>query len=235
MRVAIYTLTRDRAEYTQRSFAALRERAGCEYDHFIWDNGSIDNTWKWLLTYFHGNSGVRLWQSADNLGISRASNCLLREILNHGNYDLIVKMDNDCILQTPNLLAYIARIYETDPAAQRWALSPRVIGINRQPKRVGHVVLAGHPIGPTGVIGGLFHVLPAAMYREFLEDGGYDEKLPLAYGQDQQLCEWLRAHGYNKGYIEDLVVEHCEGTDVQAKRYPDYFARKWREEKAVSG
>lgn len=145
----------------------------------------------------------------------------------------MVKLDNDGILQSPNILAEFARIYQ-NPAAQKWALSPRVIGINRQPARVRRDVLADHEIGVTSIIGGLFHVLPAAMYRQFFEDGGYDENLPLAQGQDQSLCEWIRAHGYEKGYVEDLIVEHCEGTDAQAKRYPQYFERKWQEEKLTS-
>jgi hypothetical protein len=116
------------------------------------------------------------------------------------------------------------------PAAAKYALSPRVEGINRQPTRVTHAYLAGHQIGLTAIIGGLFHVLPAAMYREFYLQGGYDETLPLAKGQDDQLCEWLRMNGYRKGYIEDVVVEHYEGTDAQARRFPEYFERKFREE-----
>lgn len=55
MNIAVYTLTRDRIEYTQRSFAALRENAGCEFVHVIVDNGSEDGTVDWILKYAEEN------------------------------------------------------------------------------------------------------------------------------------------------------------------------------------
>jgi hypothetical protein len=156
----------------------------------------------------------------------------VREILDRGGYDLIVKMDNDLAMRHPGTLAAVANIYETCKEAERWVLSPRVVGINNQPRRVRTHELAGHPIGVTAIVGGLFHAVPAAIYTAFMADGGYDESLPKAWGQDDQICDWLARNRYAKGYIEDLEVEHIETTDGQAKRYPDYFERKWKEEKA---
>jgi glycosyltransferase involved in cell wall biosynthesis len=226
MRIAVYTLTRDRLRYTQECFASLRANAGHPYDHYVVDNGSTDGTHGWLVDDYKPHW---IWPLDENAGISRASNIALRAVM-VGNYDLIVKMDNDCMVQREGILAEFARIYHDDPHAHRYALSPRVEGINRQPTRYRHQQVAGHSVGLTPIIGGLFHVLPVAMYRHYYTHGGYPETLPLAKGQDDHLCEWLRVNGYLKGYVEDLTVAHHETTDGQAARYPEYFERKWKEE-----
>jgi GT2 family glycosyltransferase len=225
MRIAIYTLTRDRLEYTQVCFERLRLCAGADFDHYVVDNGSTDGTRLWLCDEYRPK---RLILNPSNAGISVASNAALAAITEHGEYDLIVKMDNDCAVQTPGILAAVTEIYR-DPKAVLYVLSPRVVGINRQPSRAWDTELAGHRIGVTAIIGGLFHIAPAALYQRYR----YPVDLPLAKGQDDDFCRWVRDANQDAevGYIEDLVVEHYETTDGQALRFPEYFRRKWREEK----
>jgi glycosyltransferase involved in cell wall biosynthesis len=228
MNISIFSITRDRLQYTKDCFAALREKAGHPYDHYVYDNGSDDDTCNWLIENQSLFTEIHCHQS--NIGISKASNYCLRCILAEGqSYDLVIKCDNDCMIQTTGILAEFARIYSECKEAERWVLSPRVEGINKQPRRVRRHTLAGHEIGVTPIVGGLFHVVPAPVYRHFMADGGYDESLPKGWGQDDQFCDWLARNGYAKGYVEDLVVEHYEGTDNQAKRWPDYFTRKFKE------
>lgn len=230
MNIAVYTLTRDRLAYTQQSFASLREKAGQPYRHFVYDNGSQDGTRDWLMYCLSYYYSVRC--EPDNAGISVASNECLKTIFNCcSKVDLIIKMDNDCRVVSPNILTEFARIYDEDPEAQKWVLAPRVEGIVHQPRRARTHQLAGHEIGVTAIVGGIFHVVPAPIYREFMEAGGYPEDGFLAAGQDDFLCEWLRQNRISKGYVEDLVVEHIDGTNGQAAKYPEYFERKWREEK----
>jgi glycosyltransferase involved in cell wall biosynthesis len=224
VKIAVYTLTRDRCAYTAACFASLRENAGLPFDHYIVDNGSKDGTLLWLETEYKPKW---VWPFDENRGISIGSNMALRAILVH-EYDLILKIDNDCLVTTPGILKTFAEIYASDEA-QRWALSPRVEGINRQPVRVRQHELAGHPIGVTAIIGGLFHVLPGALYREFYEAGGYPETLPRGWGQDDWVCDWLARNGYAKGYVEDVVVEHYLSTDGQFKDNESYLRRKWAE------
>ena len=50
MRVAVYSITRDRLEMTKQSFKALRQMAGCDIDHFVADNGSRPEMVEWLAT-----------------------------------------------------------------------------------------------------------------------------------------------------------------------------------------
>ncbi len=44
MRIAVLTLTRDRLDYTQHCFQTLQEFAGCDFDHYVLDQGSTDDT-----------------------------------------------------------------------------------------------------------------------------------------------------------------------------------------------
>lgn len=227
-RIAVYSLTRDRLDYTRQCFASLRQNAGLPFDHYVLDNGSIDDTRGWLN--LHADAGWFRWYSLqpENLGISVASNILLRRILQE-DYDVILKVDNDCYVRTPNILRHIADVVSA--AGDNWIFSPRVEGINKQPKRARNVEIAGHPIGVVGIVGGLFHVVPAKVYRAYMDAGGYPEDLPKAKGQDDHFCDWWKRRRGNIGYIEDIVVEHFESTDGQAQRYKEYFERKWEEEK----
>lgn len=233
MKIAIYTLTRDRLDYTKHCFNSLRDKAGHQFDHFVIDNGSHDDTQEWIVEEIRSGRLRSIIRLPENKGISVASNLALNRICDLG-YDLIIKMDNDCEVISENLLGQIVEIYEdilSKPFNPSYVLSPRVEGINNQPARAAFESHGGRRIGLTGIIGGLFHIVPAKVYKAYLEQGGYPEGLPKAHGQDDNFCHWVLSNGGKLGYIEGLIVNHYEGTDGQAKRYPDYFQRKFKEEK----
>lgn len=222
MRVALYTLTRERLEYTQRSFQSLWDKAGYEVDHFIIDNGSKDGTVEWLLDNSTKFRSIELL--ADNVGISAASNRAL-DWMRSGNYDLIGKMDNDCEIVTSNLIARLVELFKH--TKRQLLVSPRVEGINKQPKRAYTVAVNGYEIGRTGIVGGLCHWMLGSSYQRYR----YPLDLPKAWGQDDDVCHWAYQNGIEVGYVESLQVNHIDGTDAQAIKYPDYFKRKWEEEK----
>lgn len=227
LKIAIFSLCRDRLLYTQACFESLRRNAGMPFDHYVFDNGSTDGTVQWLDSEYKPFPGS--YYAMQNHGISVASNFIVRQIL-QGDYNLIIKADNDAFIRTSNILPQIVDVARA--AGENWILSPRVEGINRQPRRHRNVEIAGHPVGVTPIVGGLFHVVPTAVYQRYMEQGGYPENLPLAKGQDDHLCHWFHTtQNGHCGYIEDLVVEHYETTDGQARRYPEYFTRKFAEEK----
>jgi glycosyltransferase involved in cell wall biosynthesis len=231
MKIAVYTLTRDRLEYTKHCFGALRSMAGHSFDHFVVDNGSEDGTSTWLQENADQFKGILL--NDKNYGISEGSNEALgmiyvEEMKNHCRYDLIIKMDNDCEVVTPNILAIIASIYESlENSEKKYILSPRVYGINNQPARGGNEIINGHKIGLTAIVGGLFHIVPREVYGLYQ----YPLNTPKARGQDDDFCAWAKRMEYEVGYIEDIAVNHFETTNGQAQRFPDYFKRKWEEEK----
>ena len=225
MRIAVYTLTRDRLEYTMAAFASLREKAGVPFDHFVVDNGSEDGTPDWL-TYNYRPRWFKLLP--ENIGIGKAANLALNA-MQIDNYDLIIKFDNDCRVISCNVLGQLTAVYqEIRKLARDFALSPRVEGINRQPRRGRYLVCAGHSIGLTGHIGGLFLALPAKVYRLYR----FPTDLPKARGYDSNLCVFAKQFGAQIGYVESLLVEHIDGTDAQARKYPAYFERKREEERA---
>lgn len=239
-RVAIYSLTRDRLAFTKVCFSSLQDKAGYPFDHYVIDNGSEDGTVEWLC----GEYSEDVQRRADagdgrtltillqpfNLGISRGSNIAL-DCIFRKPYDLIAKMDNDCFVVTSDILRHLVGCFEDNKIwAAQMALSPHVLGIVNQPTRIREHGRNGIAIGETGMIGGLFHILPAKVYEGFR----YPEDLPLAWGQDDALCAWLNMCGVIIGYVEPVIVEHYLTTAGQAEMFPEYFTRKRCEEQDVT-
>lgn len=223
-RVAIFTLCRDRLYYTQHCFETLHEKAGHDFDHFVVDNGSEDGTVDWLLQ--NQNMFADIIWNPYNAGLCAGNNQALEMIRNSGkHYDLIAKFDNDAEVISDNIVAEMADLYKQSPKPM--LLSPRVTGITRQPRRSYTQNAFSHPIGVTNHIGGLFAWCNADLYLEYR----YPSNLPLASGDDSAFAYWVYQKKYIVGYVEDLVVNHYEESSGQASRFPQYFERKWKEEK----
>ncbi len=222
MNVAVLTLTRDRLEYTQHCFEKLHEKAGYGFGHYVLDNGSTDGTLEWLIEEYQPHCLLRL---PENVGIAVGLNMLIhRVVLPLQRYDLLVKIDNDCELQSDGVLREMVGIYENWP--EPMVLSPKVNGLRTQIPRQSQAVMNGHPVGLTQIVGGLLRCVPASLAVQYF----FDETLPMAWGHDGHFAKWLRDHRVLIGYVEDLEVNHYESTDGQEKRYPDYFHRKTRVE-----
>jgi hypothetical protein len=224
MRIAVYTLTRDRLEYTQRSFASLRKFAGVPFTHFVVDQASSDGTVEWLRDVYKP-----AWSSylPENVGIASGANIALDAIFSQGEWDLVVKMDNDCLVLSENILMQIAEIIDgVKPFQARYMLSPRVEGIEKQPRRSRDVMVERRRVGVTGLVGGLFHCLPGYIYRQFRYD---PDTTPRGGGNDVRICVWFRSMGGECGYIEGLAVEHMDTTVGQIAKYGEYHERKQRE------
>lgn len=227
MNIVIYTLTRDRLFYTQYCFEMLREKTRHPFVHIVFDNGSRDDTPRWLNEYRQQYGGVFVLPCSDNMGIGQASNKVLDFIgMTNMNPTLVIKMDNDCEVISDGILEEIVEIYKDLKMSDLMNLSPKVDGIVHQPKRYKTDTVANHKIGLTHHIGGLFSIVPYCLYHGFR----YPESIPKAKGCDSYLSTWIQSKGHAVGYIEDLVVNHYETTDGQKIRYPEYFKRKTTEE-----
>lgn len=230
MNIAAYSLCRDRLSYSRYCFDLLRKNAGTPFDHFVVDNGSTDGTAEWLEREYRP---AWLWLNPTNLGISRASNLALDAIFRSGHYRAVVKLDNDCEVLEPDTLKRACEALEelnAKPLGSRWVISPRVEGIAHQPKRVREEFWTkNYRVGETSIIGGLFHVVPADIYARYR----YPENMPLAKGQDDHFCQWIRGQGGHLGYVENVAVNHYRTTDGQCKDFPEYFHRKWAEESTL--
>lgn len=209
MRVAVLSLTRDRLDYTKHCFATLHEYAGCDFDHYVLDQGSEDGTADWLR-----NEYAPAWVETlpCNIGVSRGINALLDRAQ---GYDWYVKFDNDCELTTPNTL--------NDACAdEKWILSPHIMGLNSPPPVERETTVNGLRIGIPGLIGGIFMATPAWVFGQYKHDEGN----PIWGMDDVSLCAWFKRNGGEIGYMLDYPANHYETTVGQEARYPAYWKRK---------
>lgn len=213
MKVAALSLTRDRLAYTKHCFQTLAENAGCDYDHYVLDQGSEDGTQEWLLAQQHLD--VTLLE--ENIGICRALNHLLDTI--GDDYDAVVKFDNDCELLTPNTLRDVCEASLRLDAI----LSPHIHGLRNTPPTLA--TISGVSVTPG--IGGIFMAAPATV---FTTDGyRHNERNPLWGGDDHDLSAWFGRRGGLVGYLDGYHANHYLTTDGQHNDNPGYFARKANE------
>lgn len=229
-KVAIFTLTYDRAEYTERMLESLEQSTTIPYDHFIVDNGSRDATHE-LLERWRGRL-KRVLVNDENRGISLASNQALDMI--GDDYDYIVKMDNDCQASTEGWLEKLIEVCEADVSGI--VLSPYVRGLEGGEfpggyPRTEHTTIAGRPVGLTKHLGGICLLAPTAAYEGFR----FPTAVPLHGNQDVLFSIHVRSQcGYRMGYVEDVIVDSMEG-QLQYLRYPEYFAERRNEARQVYG
>lgn len=214
-RVAIYSITYDRLELTKKCFESLYKTAGYKFDHFIIDNGSTDGTVEWLK-----ENKYNCIFNDRNFGISMASNEALDLIWD--KYDIIVKVDNDALFITPDWLKTMVKIWKSN---HRLVMSPYVQGLRDNPggaPRIGWGWIAGEYLGMTKHIGGIVHFVDADAYKTWR----WSEEDFLHGMQDVEFSQDLLLNGYQMGYLENYFVEHCEGTEGQLKKFPEYFERR---------
>lgn len=218
VRVAVLTLTRDRLDYTKHCFAALRDFAGCDYDHYVLDNDSQDGTVEWLAEEY---DCVGFSEQESNIGVARGMNILLDNL--DGAYDVIVKFDNDCELTRHGTLETACSLVHENPT---WILSPRIQGLDSPPSLASEVNVGGQPVGiVNGNIGGIFMATPASWFASWR----YNDSSPIWGMDDVDLCHQWRLRGGEVGYLLDYDANHYETTQGQRARYADYFERKDRE------
>ena len=200
----------NRLDYTKRMLRSMRDRAGYPFVWFPVDNGSTDGTAKWLSSY------PMLIANKKNLGISKASNQALDKIGN--DFDIIVKVDNDCEFMTNGWLSAIVDIFERQG---QFILSPRVEGLRDNPggiPRTQYVYVGEHFLGLAPHIGGICCAANVNIYRNFR----WDEEDFLHGDQDYIFSQMAIKEGYILSYMENVIVEHMDTTEGQIKTHPEY-------------
>lgn len=207
MRVAVLTLTRDRLEYTKECFQKLHEHAGCDFDHYVLDQGSDDGTPDWLR-----NEYAPHWLETlpKNIGICPALNILVDRL---EGYDVVVRFDNDCEVFMPGTLEGVCRVAAEYDAI----LAPKVLGLRAPPVSPRTFTLGEHVVDETGILGGVFMAIPAAVFDNFR----FDEASP-PWGGDEYVSSQRRC-----GYLRPWEVWHR--TDQHWADYPGYYQRKVNE------
>ncbi|MFO8022453.1 MAG: glycosyltransferase, partial [Perlabentimonas sp.] len=130
-RIILYTLTRDRLDYTKQTFEGMRKTAGIEFDHFILDNGSEDGTQNWLRKWRDNNSNTKLYLAKENMGLWAGINTVLSKTNFFEGYDFVCKLDNDVDFNVEGAQDWLLRLYKVAMSAvgEQWVLSPYVDGL----------------------------------------------------------------------------------------------------------
>lgn len=110
MNIAIVVVTHNRLEYTKKTLARLLEDPTEEFDLYLWDNASTDETPEYLRYGVKDPRIVDVALSNENVGQGAA--------MNHGwgktKAELVGKIDNDC-LQTPGWTRTFAQAHADIP------------------------------------------------------------------------------------------------------------------------
>jgi len=219
MKIAIFSLTKNRLDYTKLCLSALKKHTKLKYDHFIIDQASSDETVKYLQISKH-LLNLKIYPLKKNIGINRGVNFALDKI--GKNYDVIVKIDNDGQIQTKGWLKKII-----DVLGKKEVLSPYVLGLRDNRGGVNRIGFdKERKIGFTPFIGGICMI---AYKNAWENSNGWEFPAPLHAGGDRNFCQRLSLEGYRFGYKEDVVIYHIDNTERQENKYKDYFKLRKQE------
>lgn len=233
LKVAVFTLTKDRLEYTKKSFESIHKKTKYKFDHYVVDNGSTDGTVEWLKEHEgEGNEDdinlKKVIINPENVGISKGSNQALDAIMKESgvDYDVIIKIDNDCVVHSAGYLEALIDIYERVP---KMVLSPYVSGLvdhpGGTPREFGYTYLGVFQVGLVPHVGGIFCAAPASLYKGFR----WNSHDYLHSRQDWEFSQYAGRNGHLLGYVENLECEHIDTTVGQMKKMPEYFELRKKE------
>lgn len=223
LKVAIFTLTYDRLEYTRKTLDSLIAMAGYSYDHFIVDNHSTDGTVEWLKTNKEKYHIKEIIENNENVGISRASNQALNAI--GKDYDIIIKLDNDCELETSNIIFDLVEVFRRN---KRLVISPNIEGLIDNAgglPRFTNGYIGEFLFGFVEHLGGIFVAAPAELYDKFR----WNDNDFLHGVQDVIFSQYCLKNFYSLTYFENHRAMHIDSTYGQKEKFPEYFNRRKQE------
>lgn len=217
-RVAVFTIHYNRLDYSKATWKEMRETAGYDFDWYCRDNGS-DGTAKWLNE--NTNAILDTVRPRKNLGITKASNKLIKLIQDNGDYDIIIKIDNDVEFETYGWLKDTIDLWKRNHQVY---VSPYVEGLKHNPggaRRKGFGMIGDEYIEVTNHIGGIFAAIDARAYDSFR----WTDEM-LHGNQDVEASMAFRKMGYMPCYYPKHRIVHRDGTDGQREKYQEYFEKR---------
>lgn len=221
--VAVFTITYDRIEYTKRMRKSMKESTKYPFSWFVFDNGSKDGTNQWLHLETPYSAG-----SITNKGLTYASNFLIDRIVKDQEYQIIIKVDNDCEFMTKRWLESIVDLWKRNHMLY---VSPYVEGLVHNPGgavRVGQAFLGPYYVEVTEHIGGIFAAIDAHAYKKFRWTDQF-----LHGNQDREASMAFVKQNYMPCYLPMHRVCHMDGTSKQQEVYPEYFERRKKEKQTT--
>lgn len=220
-KVAIWTMSYDRKDYTQRMWESMKRSTKYPFDWFVWDNNSQDGSKDYLVQLKLQEPQFKwLFLSPKNLGITGASNKLVNRI-KRDNYQIMIKVDNDCEFMTKFWLESIVDMWKRN---HKLYISPYPEGLLHNPggaARVGTSFIGAYFVEVTLHIGGLFAAIDARAYDNFRWTDQF-----LHGNQDAEASTAFRRMQYMPLYLPMHRIRHMDGTSGQQEKYPEYFERR---------
>lgn len=226
-KICIISLTYNRPWYVERSFDSLYSRANHDFDHYVFDDCSDEETTR-VLKKLERKYNFKLIQNKTRLGIFKNFHKNVREI--PMKYDFYMKFDSDIEVLSDNFLPQLLDV--ADMPATVSAISPRVEGMFNS-QRLDSLVQRvefynGHAIRNVPVIYGCclffsklaFESFPTMTDRQL---SGSAEQ----YAIDSKLYEHALRIGKSV-VVEDLSVYHIDNTYGQRCRDMEYFTSRNR-------
>lgn len=216
LKVAVYTLTRNRLEYTKKMYESMKETAGREFDWFVVDQGSDDGT----VEYISPLAKAKLL-NGKNEGLAKGWNQAIDFIKTQGQYDVLIKIDNDAQMLTDGWLTTMCDLFERN---KNIILSPYVEGLDGLPGGVlrmrasdasPYLLIADKVLGYVPNIGGIVFATPIELFDEWKFDETYEGN------KDYILCQYAKNLGYSIFYMEEYRVYHIDTSEGQKKKFDE--------------
>jgi len=213
-KVAIFTLTFNRLEATRRMWRSLCKSTRYNFDWYVVDNGSDDGTRNWLDMKLGKGKYIA---NEKNEGITGASNKAIDAVMK-GNYQIVIKVDNDCEFLTFGWLETIVDLWKRNHLVY---MTPYPEGLVHNPggaSRVGYSFIGPHFVEVSYHLSGLC----AAVWSRAYETFRWQDKF-LHGKQDLEASIAFSKQRFMPCYLPEHRVWHQDTTVGQEKKYPEYF------------
>ena len=226
--ISIYTFTLGRDYYLKNLVNSIERLGGhSNYEHHICFQGVEPS--REIKSFLEHKDEVTLHQWEENVGIAEGMNTIIPLLKG----DLIIKMDDDCVIRSGQFFKHIEAVSKLFPQT---VFSPYPVGLINNPggpRGHGHVVKYSedtetwYTLRMVQHVGGFSRVSPRELVKDWVltpdliegQSGNED-------GQHSSLC---LANGIPMAYLENaIIVEHQESTLGQHQRYgEEYFSGRF--------
>ena len=218
--ISVIVVTYNSGKCIEACIQSIMRQKDASFEVIVVDNASADDTLKKLRKY-----SVSVIESKDNIGFGRACNVGFSQ--SHGKYILLLNPDAE--LEDEYGLQKICQNMERHPL---WGLAgTKVVSL------LGHLESPPAPWYPgqkyvrrdfSKLPGDIAWVIGASMVirRDVYQAlNGFDPDFFL-YSEETDLCLRAREHGYEVGWMEDVLVQHIGGDSEKDLDLYDVSRRK---------
>ena len=197
-----------------------------EYELYILDNGSSDNTYEYLLECEKNNkSFVHAYKSDINLGFAGGNNLLLKEILKRDNeFSNIILINNDTLVTKKAIDNLVEVCNSDDEIAATGPISNSVGGVQlskqlHKLRDVDYKRIADNDIAlrvsrnvEVGMLVGFCLCVKTSVVKEI---GLLDEQFGFGMWEDNDYCLRIRNAGYRMYMVTTSLIYHYGSQTIQ--------------------